>query len=204
MCWNETVSLNTFLFSFFAINFAYFNSIINNYSYFKNISFTSIQLLEYFAWKHLNNEKYNRLLSQLGLFIIFIQPFFYIGSSITVRFSTRAFLMVVYLLFCLFCWLSFSIDFSMKKAPNGHLAWNWLNFPVIIIFIWVAFSFVTTLLEKEYLKFSIYIIGFLAIFYTYYKTNTWGSLFCWIANVIAIVLIVQTFYKSSIPKLVSN
>ena len=144
------------------------------------------------------------MLSQLGLFIIFIQPFFYIGSSMRLRFSTTAFLMVLYLLFCLFCWLSFSIDFSMKKAPNGHLAWNWLNFPVIIIFIWVAFSFVTTLLGKEYLKFSIYILGFLAIFYTYYKTNTWGSLFCWIANVIAIVLIVQTFYKSSIPKLVSN
>jgi len=34
-----------------------------------------MQLLEYFAWKHLNNKKYNRLLSQLGLFLIFIQPF---------------------------------------------------------------------------------------------------------------------------------
>ena len=57
MCWNETVSLNTFLFSFFAINFAYFNNVINGYEYLFYYSFISMQLLEYFAWKHLNNKK---------------------------------------------------------------------------------------------------------------------------------------------------
>ncbi len=31
MCWNETVSLYTFLFSLFGINFAYFNNVINGY-----------------------------------------------------------------------------------------------------------------------------------------------------------------------------
>ena len=194
MCWNQRISLNTFLFSFFAIHLAYFNNVINIYSYFKNLSFSSMQLLEYFAWGNLNNEKNNRVLSQIGLFIIFIQPFFYIGSSIKVRFTIRATLIVLYLLFSLFCWLSFPIDFSMEKANNGHLAWNWLNFPVVIIFTWVAFSFGTILYEKEYLKFSIYILIFLAIFYTYYKTNTWGSLFCWIANLIAVKLIFQSFF----------
>ncbi len=68
MCWNATVSLNTFLFSFFAVNFAYFNNVINIYEYLFINSFISMQLIEYFTWKNLNNKNLNRLLSQLGFF----------------------------------------------------------------------------------------------------------------------------------------
>ena len=84
MCWNETVSLNTFIFSLFGISFAYFNNVINSYLFVHLLSFNSMQLLEYFTWKHLNNKKINRLLSMLGLFLIFIQPILFIISSYNV------------------------------------------------------------------------------------------------------------------------
>lgn len=57
MCWNQKVSLNTFLFSLFAASFAYFNNVLNFYTYLYFISFISMQLVEYFAWGNLNNKK---------------------------------------------------------------------------------------------------------------------------------------------------
>ena len=90
--------------------------------------------------------------------------------------------------------LYFQIDFSMNKAPNGHLAWNWLSFHPIIIFTGVECCFGLFLYQKRYFEFSVYLIIFLAIYYTYYKTNTWGSLWCWISNVLAVKLILQVFF----------
>jgi hypothetical protein len=52
---------------------------------------------------------------------------------------------------------------------------------------------------KKYILFTIHLIFFLTIYYTYYKTKTWGSLWCWIANLISGFLIIRTFFSSSIP-----
>ena len=199
MCWNETVSLNTFLFSLFGINFAYFNSVINGYEYLFYYSFISMQLLEYFTWKHLNNKKINRLLSQLGLFLIAMQPILVILIPDNLNTSIKVSLIAFYLLFCFSFWMFINVDFSMVKAPNGHLAWNWLNVAPLYIFIWLLFLMVVLLLIKKYILFTIHLIVYIAIYYTYYKTNTWGSLWCWIANILAVFLIVRTFFKSSIP-----
>ena len=203
MCWNETVSLNTFLFSLFGINFAYFNSVINGYEYLFYYSFISMQLLEYFAWKYLNNKKINRLLSQLGMFLIIIQPILFILIPNNLEFNIKALLITLYIIFLvmflLFYGVFTNIDFSMVKASNGHLAWNWLKNAPYCNLLWLLFFLVVLLLIKKYFLFAMYLITFLAIYYTYYKSKTWGSLWCWIANIMAIFLIVRTFFKSSIP-----
>jgi hypothetical protein len=162
-----------------------------------------MQLLEYFAWKHLNNNKINRFLSQLGLFLIIIQPILNILIPDNLKFNTKASLLTLYVMF-LGCILIYSngltnIDFSMEKAPNGHLAWNWLKFPPLAIFMWLAFLLVILLLIKKYFLFVMHLIVFLAIYYTYYKTNTWGSLWCWIANIMTVFLIIRTLFSSSVP-----
>jgi hypothetical protein len=77
MCWNQKISLNTFLLSLFGISFAYFNSVINFYEYLYFLSFISIQLVEYFTWANLNDKKINTFLSKIGLFLIFLQPIFF-------------------------------------------------------------------------------------------------------------------------------
>jgi len=194
MCWNRRVSLNTFLFSLFGVNFAYFNAIINPYSYLYFLSFISIQLVEYFAWGNLNNKKTIRTLSQIGLFLISIQPVLFIASINNVRTSIKLKVIAMYIVFLLVCLLSFAIDFSMEKASNGHLAWNWLSFPPYVVLLWVVFKFGLLLYANDYLNFALMILLFLAIYYTYYKTNTWGSLWCWIANLFSATLILVTFY----------
>jgi hypothetical protein len=183
-----------------------------------------MQLIEYFTWKNLNtknlntknlntknlnnknlnnknlnNKKINRLLSQLGFFLIFLQPILSILIPNNVKFNVKATLITLYLVFFFLLFISIKNDFSMTKAPNGHLAWNWLNIPVFYIFIWLTFLLVILLYAKKYILFAINAIIFLAIYYTYYKTNTWGSLWCWIANGLAVLLIIRTFYNSSIP-----
>jgi len=199
MCWNKTVSLNTFLFSFFGINFAYFNNVINSYEYLFFYSFISMQLVEYFTWKYLDNKKINRLLSQLGLFLIALQPILFILIPNNVKFNIKASLITLYVMFFFFSGILLNVNFSMTKAPNGHLAWNWLIVPPLYAFIWSLFLLVILLYIKKYILFAIHVIVFLAIYYTYYKTNTWGSLWCWIANIIGGFLIIRTFFKSSIP-----
>ncbi len=195
MCWNSTVSLNTFLFSLFGALFAYFNNVINKFELLYFISFILIQLVEYFTWINLDNKKTNRLLSQIGLFLIIIQIPLFILSSNEIKNKYKLLMITLYALISIFIISYFTIDYSMNKAPNGHLAWNWLNFPTIISFIWLAFLFIVIFYQKKYLKFIIYFIVVFGIYYTYYKSKTWGSLFCWIANILSLKLILEVFYK---------
>jgi len=158
-----------------------------------------MQLIEYFTWKHLHNKKINRLLSQLGFFLIFLQPILSILIPNNVKFNIKATLITLYLIFFFLIFFSIKNDFSMTKAPNGHLAWNWLKYPPLVVLLWITFLLVILLYAKKYILFAIYALIFLAIYYTYYKTNTWGSLWCWIANGLAVLLIIRTFFKSSVP-----
>ena len=197
MCWNSKVSLNTFLFSLFAISFALFNNVIGVFEFLWYLSFISMQLLEYFTWENLHDKKTNRFLSQIGLFLIFIQIPFFILSCRNVEYSLKRMLIVLYLIFMLFCVFYFPIDFSMNKASNGHLAWNWLDFPTAICFLWFSFIPGLFLYQKQYANLTVGTTVFLAIYYTYYTTNTWGSLWCWIANILAFKLILQVFMRKS-------
>jgi hypothetical protein len=192
MCWNSKVSLNTFLFSLFGISFAYFNNVIDIYVYLFLLSFISMQLVEYFTWKNINNKKMNTFLSQIGLFLIFILiPLFIFSRKITNKLKTI--LIGLYICFSIFCILNFKIDFSMNKAINGHLAWNWLKFPFIIMCIWLSFLFGLILYQGRYIEFIVYLLIFSTIYYTQYKYDTWGSLWCWIANILSLKLIIKVF-----------
>jgi hypothetical protein len=156
-----------------------------------------MQLVEYFTWENLNNKQMNQILSFIGAFLIFIQIPLFILSFNKVENNLKYSLIGFYLCFSLFVISYFPIDLSMNKASNGHLAWNWLKFPTVIIFIWFSFILGLILYQKQYFEFAIYLIVFLAIYYTYYKTNTWGSLWCWIANILALILILQVFLSSN-------
>jgi len=65
MCWNENVSLNTFIFGTATLVFIWYNNTYTQYKLldFKNIflyfvifSYTSMQLVEYFLWKSIRNK----------------------------------------------------------------------------------------------------------------------------------------------------
>jgi len=152
-----------------------------------------MQLVEYFTWNNLHDKKTIRLLSQIGLFLIFIQiPLFIYSRE---NFPYKSLLFAAYLVFSTGILFYFNIDFSMNKAANGHLAWNWLNFPPIIYLIYVSFILGLCYYQKRYIAFILYFIIIGGIYYTYNESNTWGSLWCWIANIISLKLIGEVFLK---------
>jgi hypothetical protein len=98
--------------------------------------------------------------------------------------------------FSLYLCLSLSTtEFTMVKAPNGHLRWNWLTKSPLLISIWLAFLLLPFLYTKRYLLFVFLLIPVLISLYTYYKDNTWGSMWCWFSNIYSVYLLALIFGK---------
>lgn len=193
MCWNANVSLNTYIFSLFACIFAYFNNKIGLMPLIFIQTWLSMQLIEYFIWSKTFS---NRLLSQIAFIFIFSQPIFGILSI-----SNDNIIKYVYL----FCYLLFitivmilkpwsKIDFSSTPSKNGHLAWNWSKYPNILLLIWFMFLSIKFIINKEWFILGLVTISALITFALYHKTHTWGSLWCWLANLVSLFLILSVFY----------
>jgi len=195
MCWNASVSLNTFVFGVFASLFSYFNGDIKILSVIFYLSVIIMQLIEYFVWSKTFS---NRLLSQIAFFVIFCQPIFKI-LSIEERPELIPYLLVAYIIFVIIVYTIIiplnTVDFSMVPSKNGHLAWKWLNSNLLIILIWYMFLSSRWIIDKLYIK-LIFITIFLIISMILYKdTQTWGSLWCWVCNFTSFLLILSVFYK---------
>lgn len=214
MCWNKDISLNTFIFGCLALVFIY---ITNTYSKYKTpifdnplvyvlyFLFVSMQLLEYFIWKNINNKKVNEQLSRVGLIIILLQMFFFvlIIENPTYRYG----MMMLYFIyvFITYFYKKWYSPIVYKTIANRHLSWEWLSFnggEKIIIFIGLLFYFIPTLLAKKTMPLVIYISAMLFIisYILSKKDNSYGSLWCWSSNIIFLIyiiniLLVQPFYE---------
>ena len=190
MCWNASVSLNTYIFGLFACLFAYFNNKISLLDFFSLQSFMLMQLTEYFVW---SNQFSNHFVSQLSYILIILQPFF---GLLTINNPIKNVLLFLYICFVAVVMILqpwSSIDFRTVPAANGHLAWHWLQFSFPFMIIWFLF-----LISHQIIKHNWILIFFISISITisyilYHKTLTWGSLWCWISNVFAIYLIYTVF-----------
>ena len=83
MCWNQYVSLNTFIFGIFGLLFILYNNLYSPYklkefktigTYFFFMSFILMQGIEYVLWKNIKNKKTNHLYSFYAALLVFIQP----------------------------------------------------------------------------------------------------------------------------------
>jgi hypothetical protein len=196
MCWNASVSLNTYIFGLFASLFSYYNGISNIYLFIFYQSFISMQLIEYFIWTKAFS---NKLLSQIGLFLIICQPIFSIINIKTLP-NTIPYILAAYIIFIVILYTFIvplnTVIFSTVPSKNGHLSWKWLDLNIYIIFIWYAFLSIRWIIDKMYLVLTI-ITALLIITLVLYKdTNTFGSMWCWTANIISLYLIFEVFYKN--------
>jgi len=196
MCWNASVSLNTYIFGLFASLFSYYNGISNIYIFIFYQSFISMQLIEYFIWTKAFS---NKLLSQIGLFLIICQPFLNIINIKTLP-NTIPYLLAAYIIFIVILYTFIvplnTVIFSTVPSKNGHLSWKWLDWNIYIIFIWYAFLSIRWIIDRMYPVLTI-ITALLIITLVLYKdTNTFGSMWCWTANIISFYLIFEVFYKN--------
>ena len=195
MCWNAEVSLKTFMYGLCsALICAYLGTIPMSVIYI-TMSFTLMQLLEYFAWTYLDNKKVIYYLSIIGLLLICLQFFiksYFLENPIHKQIMLRllAVFMVVYAIFVLP-----TARFNMKKGINGHLEWEWLKLPNLFLISALFFYVVPSLLSKYILSaiFAIITVGY--SLYNYHQYNTWGTMWCYFSNVIWLYLVFVSVYK---------
>jgi len=195
MCWNAEVSITTYIFSLFASVFALYNNVLTIWEFLFYQSFISMQLLEYLIWtKTLSN----RLLSQIGLLLILSQPLFSIlrlkdNKEYKNLIIPLILFYSIFIIYTLYFWTN--IDFKSIKASNGHLSWRWLTPTITEILYWFAFFIISFILKKDWLATLFLSITAMVTFIFYNKTLTFGSMWCWIANLASFYLIILVFYK---------
>jgi len=193
MCWNSSVSLNTFIIGLFSVLFAYSNNVITFYEALFYMSFISMQLIEYFAWKNLDNKKINKIISCIACILLLIQvPL--LGVAYNKNKNVNYIIIAIYLFFILLIPFDNSKDYSISKSSNGHLQWNFLTNPIGII-IYLLLIYYILIHNKEHFLFIILLITLLLSLYTNYKSNTWGSVWCWSVNILCLYLIIKVFHK---------
>ena len=212
MCWNADISLNTFLFGFISLVFIF---ITNTFTRYKTPTFDqplvylffgvliSMQLFEFFVWRNLKNNKLNMILSKVKSILVVAQPLILMlmVQNKTVRYSIIG-LYVLYTAAYRFYKLNFSPFNFRTSVSNGHLKWEWIDLKGkerINYLIYLVFYLTSLLLlvNKTALKiFGIFSLLFSIFFY--YKDGTFGSMWCWIINLLFFyflvnILIVQPF-----------
>jgi hypothetical protein len=195
MCWNASVSLNTFVFGAFASLFSYFNGEIKILSVVCYFSVIIMQLIEYFVWSKTYS---NSLLSQIAFLVIFCQPILKI-LSIEERPELIPYLLVAYIIFVIIVYTIIiplnTVDFSMVPSKNGHLSWKWLNCNLLIILIWYMFLSSKYFIDKNYITLILLTIFLIISMILYKDTQTWGSMWCWACNFTSLYFILSVFYK---------
>lgn len=213
MCWNENISLNTFIFSTFVLIFIYYN---NNYTQYKTkefndwklyvlfFSFIIMQLVEYFLWKSIRekNTYNNTLFSIIGWIVIrIIQPviliLFISDKYLSIKYLTLLFYAILLISTSMYKQFYNPVDFTTVIGKNNHLLWKWLNlqkfenilgYSYFLFFIplYMKFPFITLTI----LSFYVYCFIF------YFDNMTWGSMWCWFTNSLLLYFLIKIVFLS--------
>lgn len=204
MCWNKDISLNTFLFSSFTLLFIWYNNTYTKYKikdfnsvwvYLFFSSFILMQLIEYFIWRNIHNEFYNKVFTTLAILLVLIaQP---ISSNMLIRdkqFQTN--MLILYLvLFVPFIIYRFTTkDIHSTVSKLGHLKWNAIvdsknSFSYLIMAVWLFFFLFPLFYQGAVYGFLFGIISLLVIVYNYLQDGSIESMWCWIVNSIMLYLL---------------
>ena len=194
MCWNAEVSLYTIIYGVISAIIVYALNVIPIHVIIILLSFTSMQLLEHFAWTYMDNKKINEILSYIGLLLIIIQIFLinYLSPN---KQNSNILLRALFIILVFFMIFQFkNITFKMTVAENGHLLWHWLDLPILWIIIGISLYLIPSYLTKtkNYLPFYFMLITVIISLYYYYKYKTWGTLWCYFSNIAWIFLIIKS------------
>ena len=213
MCWNQDVSINTFVFSLFALIFIFFSNTFTKYKVkeFENpimyvflLEVVIMQLIEFFLWRNLKNKSINNLLSKVASFFVTIQPvtIMLMIPNLTVRYIYLFTYSIFVILYFVYKELFSPIHFNTSVGKNGHLSWEWMNFKGyenIFYFIYLLF-YVLALLSINNLIGSFIIFFLILSLFIYLKNKTFSSMWCWLSNFILlyfiiVILIINPFYE---------
>ena len=204
MCWNADISLNTFIFGLFSMIFIF---ITNTYTKYKTQSFDnpfiylflgviiSMQLLEYFAWKNLKNNRMNTILSKIISIFVTAQPLLVMImiKNINVRYAMIGLYFLYNVIYRIYK-LNFSPFNFHVSVLNGHLKWEWLylnGWEKINYFVFLGFYVISLLLVNNNILNLFFLSSLIISMLFYYKDGTIASMWCWLVNLLFLYLLVN-------------
>lgn len=189
MCWNEHVSLNSFLFSAGMLGLLVYNNTFTPYKiagwnvfyYFFAASFISMQLVEYFLWRNMGNAAQNKFWTNAGQGLLVIQPIvslLMLGDP-----ALRIGLLLTYGVFIAHLVAKYDVtNLSTRVAPNGHLHWQWAKVSWLERLTWLFFLMFSLVYNKYYKTSAVGLLLFAVTYYSYHQHQTAGSMWCWMVN----------------------
>lgn len=190
MCWNADISMKTFLVGVVGIALGAYVGIGFPLLLFCS-TIVCMQLIEAVAWTWYDNDTVNRYAAYAASGLLWLQP---IAAILLIpSLAIKASFISIYGALSVLRYLTrYKTDYSMKRAPNGHLAWNFMQKDVgslIKLLVYFIFLFTPIFLTGN-IDLLLLGIGTLGIsFYSFWRENTWGSMWCWIVNALVFVLI---------------
>ena len=207
MCINSTVSIVTWTTStILSLYLIYRNNYNDRYIGIVILGYALMQLIEYFMWKNQNNKFGNIISTKLAFILLWLQPFIITFALLFFNnyFTNTIYIYILYLFtFIYFIGFIYSIyntftyknnNFWISKpGKNCHLIWGFMKYNKLLLSIVYLSSFFFILLSKP-LKSSLVIFIILLFTYLYSKINynksqEYGTIWCWIANILPICII---------------
>jgi hypothetical protein len=201
--------MNTFLLASFACVIALYNNIITPWGAVFLMSYSSIQLAEYFLWVSITDKNVvaNNNYSIFAFCLLLLQPFASIMRLSKDRggYSQRNRLLLAYAIFIvlaiIFTWcagVGDGFQFKTSVAQNGHLVWHWVPVSLWLILPWIAFLIVPMYIQKRMIGLWFTSIILIISIATYWRHGTWGSMWCWFAAVASVFYIIESIYRSGL------
>ncbi len=211
MCWNAEVSLQTFSFTIICFIIGYIYNVPLNKLIFLMV-FSSMQLIEYFLWKNIDNPRKNEFYSKLGLFVILLEPLAGINmiKNLPLKINLSSFYLIMTFIYLLFHYKN--INFKTTIGKKGFLKWNWLEtigsnqnmIHNLYFILWTILLFYSCFLTKDWIIIGVGIFTYLYSWYNYTKYEAFGTYWCYIVNFIWICIILQIIYKNFILKVINK
>jgi uncharacterized membrane protein (UPF0136 family) len=191
---------------------------VNNvYKYLFLVSFVTMQLLEFFAWRNLKNRGVNLFLSVMISLLLFLQP---IASMMLLENESLKTSLIGW--YIVFSFLVFLVEIYFKRekswgvveksisisvSPSGHLQWKQTHNPLfdsLTVLIWMYFFMFSFFYNGEFATILFALLLFAACVYGYYKDGSYKSMWCWLVNSVflyfAFYLLIQAPFLECIGK----
>lgn len=214
MCWNQDISINTFLFACLALLFIFLTNTFTKYKtktfdnplvYLLLLEGAGMQLIEFFLWRNLKNKSMNELLSKIASFFVFIQPvtLMLMIPDISIKWAFIFLYFIFYIFYFGYRGIYNPIIYHTSIGTNGHLSWEWMNYKGyenIFLFFYLLFFVTSLLFIKNTLLCLFVLISLIISLFLYYKYNTFSSMWCWYVNLFLLyfiidILIIKPFYE---------
>jgi hypothetical protein len=204
MCWSAEVSLQSFLLGCIGIIVGWKYGLSKSLLFFY-FTIVCMQLFEFIIWSFIDNKHVRFITSLFAALLLVLQPI----AAISILYPKPIMYPLLYTYIILigithiYLWSNLNKPFNkfydMYPGKNGHLIWNWLQkdkYTLLYLIIYFIFLFTPLIISKNW-SFIIYgLLTLILSMYSYWKENTWGSMWCWLVNFSVILITGNLFFTS--------